>query len=139
MNASRLNYYKTLFLIAALYDTVLGIVFTFFPRTAFGMLGIADQLPAFGGYISLIGAFLIVLGIAYFMIFFGELYKNRGLIVVGALYKLAYCAVIFYYFFNGDLPHVVFAAVFGVADLIFFTLMAECFLFLGKGKQETVV
>jgi uncharacterized membrane protein HdeD (DUF308 family) len=139
MNASRLKYYKTLFLIAAIYDLVLGFVFMFFPRFAFGMLGIEAQLPIFGGYLSLIGAFLIVLGIAYFLISFSDLHKNRDLILVGALYKLAYCLVIFYYFFSGDLPHMVFAAVFGVADLVFFGLMAECIVYLSKGKREKAV
>jgi hypothetical protein len=138
MNPSRLKYYKILFLVAAIYDTVLGIIFTFFYPAAFSMLGIADKLPAFGGYISLIGAFLFVIGIAYFLIYFGDLYRNRDLVIVGALYKLAYCAITLFYFLTGDFPHVIFVAVFGVADLVFFVLMAECLLFLLKGKQQPV-
>jgi hypothetical protein len=138
MNPSRLRYYKTLFLVAAIYDTLLGIIFTFFYRSAFSMLGIADQLPAFGGYISLIGAFLFVIGIAYFLIYFGDLYRNRDLVIVGALYKLAYCAITLFYFLAGDFPHVIFVAVFGVADLVFFVLMAECLIFLLKGKPQPV-
>ncbi len=138
MSASRLKYYKTLFLISAIYDSVLGILFTFFYRPVFGMLGIADKLPAFGGYISLIGAFLFVIGIGYFLIYAGDLYKNRDLVIVGALYKLAYCAITFFYYMTGDFPHVIFVALFGVADLIFFVLMLECLLFLSKGKQSPV-
>jgi len=138
MSASRLKYYKTLFLISAIYDSVLGILFTFFYRPVFSMLGIADKLPAFGGYISLIGAFLFVIGIGYFLIYIGDLYKNRDLVIVGVLYKLAYCAVTFYYYLAGNFPHVIFVAVFSVADLIFFVLMLECLIFLVRGTKEPV-
>jgi hypothetical protein len=49
------------------------------------------------------------------------------LILVGALYKLACAATAFYYWWAGTLPHVAFAALFGVADAVFFVLMAECY------------
>ncbi len=90
------------------------------------------MLPEFGGFNSLIGAFLFVIGIAYLLIFLGDLQRNRDLISIGALYKLAYCAIAFYYFAIGNVPHIIFLSLFGVADLIFFILMAECRLFLAK-------
>ena len=49
MNPAKEKYYRGLFYLAALYDVVLGITFTFFPARAFAMLGISDKLPAFGG------------------------------------------------------------------------------------------
>jgi hypothetical protein len=121
-----------MFLIAAIYDILLGIIFTFFSKFSFQLLRIADKLPQFGGYMSLIGAFLFVIGIAYALIFWGDLYRNRDLITVGALYKFAYCAIAFYYFAIGDVPHVIFVSLFGVADFIFLILMVECRLFLRK-------
>lgn len=134
MNESRKMYYKTLFFIAAIYDFFLGIVFIFFYKFAFKLLGITGALPEFGGYLSLIGAFLLVIGVAYYLIHLGDLLKNRDLILVGALYKLAYCLVAFVYFAIGEIPHLIFLYLFGVLDLIMFVLMLECLIFLGKEK-----
>ena len=100
MTLKREPFYRKLFLVAAIYDIVLGIVFTFFYKAAFAVLGIAHKLPDFGGYVSLIGAFLLVIGIAYWLIYQGDLIQNRDLILVGALYKLAYSAIAFFYYFR---------------------------------------
>jgi len=135
MGESRRKYYKTLFLIAAIYDFVMGIVFIFFYKFAFKSLGISEAIPEFGGYLSLIGAFLFVIGIAYFLIYRGDLVKNRDLILVGALYKLAYCLTAFVYFAVGQIPHMIFLYLFGVLDLIMFILMIECYIFLGKDQS----
>ena len=132
MRNPREKYYRVLFLIGAVYDLVLGIIFTFFFRFAFELLGIAEKLPPHGAYLSLIGAFLFVIGVAYAIIFVGDLQRNRGLIAVGALYKLAYFSVALYYFLAGDIPHIIFVSLFGVADLVFFVLMTECWLYVRK-------
>ena len=118
------GYYRGLFLISALYDLILGIIFTFFYKPVFSLLGV--PLPEFTGYISLIGVFLIVLGVGYYYIYRGDLVKNRDLIKVGTLYKFAYAGVAFYYFFLGNVPHLVFVWGFGVFDLIFAVLFIEC-------------
>lgn len=136
MKPAKEKYYRGLFTIAAFYDILLGLTFTFFPSRAFNALGIADQLPAFGGYLTLLGAFVLVIGIAYALISRGNLLANADLILVGTLYKLAYAATVFYYWAAGGLPHAVFGAVFGVADVVFFVLMAECWLCL-KRQSET--
>jgi hypothetical protein len=126
------KYYRGLFTIAAFYDLLLGVAFTFFPARAFAAMGISEKLPAFGGYITLLGAFVLVIGIAYALISRGDLLRNADLIFIGTLYKLAYSATAFYYWAAGSLPHVAFAALFGVADAVFFVLMAECYWFLKK-------
>jgi hypothetical protein len=134
MKLAREKYYRSLFTIAAFYDLGLGLTFTFFPARAFAALNISDKLPAFGGYLTLLGAFVLVIGIAYALIARGDLLRNADLILVGTLYKLAYSATTFYYWSQGNLPHIAFAALFGVADAVFFVLMAECYWSL---KQET--
>jgi uncharacterized membrane protein HdeD (DUF308 family) len=136
MNPTREKYYRSLFTIAAVYDVLLGITFTFFPARAFAALGIGEKLPAFGGYLTLLGAFVLVLGIAYFLIARGDLRRNADLILVGTLYKLAYSATAFYYWFQGSLPHIAFAALFGVGDAVFFILMVECFRFLKREAKS---
>ncbi len=129
MDPSRQRYYRGLFLVAAIYDLVLGIVFTFFYGPAFEML---DVTPPEGGYIPLLGSFLFVIGVAYYLIWRGDLHRNRDMILVGTLYKLAYAAIALIFWAMGDVPHVAFAAVFGLADLVFFFLMLECWVYLGR-------
>ena len=133
MNPAREKYYRGLFYFAALYDVVLGITFTFFRHQTFAALGISDKLPAFGGYLTLLGVFVLVIGVAYALIAHGDLRRNADLILVGALYKAAYATTAFYYWAQGNLPHIAFGAVFGVADAVFFVLMAECY---GSLKKE---
>lgn len=132
MKPAKEKYYRGLFTVAAFYDILIGLAFTFIPATVFARLGISDQMPAFGGYITLLGAFVLVIGVAYALISRGDLRRNADLILVGTLYKLAYAATVFYYWAAGSLPHVVFGALFGVADVIFFVLMAECLLCLKR-------
>src|ERR1017187_2850759 len=134
MSPAKEKYYRSLFLIAAVYDVVLGITFTFFPARAFDALGIREKLPAFGGYLTLLGMFVLVIGVAYFLIARGDLRRNADLILVGTLYKLAYAGTAIYYWTQVSLPHGAFAVLFGVADAVFFVLMAECFMSL---RRET--
>ena len=136
MKPAKEKYYRGLFTIAAFYDLLLGVTFTFFPARAFAALGISEKLPAFGGYVTLLGAFVLVIGIAYALISRGDLRGNADLILVGTLYKLAYAATAFYYWAAGNLPHVAFAALFGVADAVFFVLMAECYWSLKKEAKS---
>ena len=136
MNPAREKYYRNLFRMAAAYDVLLGIAFTFFSARAFAALGIGDRLPPFSGYVVLLGAFVFVIGVAYYLISRSDLRRNLDLILVGVLYKLAYSATVFYYWFAGNLPHLIFGALFGVADLIFFVLMAECYIFLRKTPRS---
>ena len=89
MKPAKEKYYRSLFSIAAVYDVLLGLTFTFFPAQAFDALGIREKLPAFGGYLTLLGAFVLLIGIAYFLIANGDLRRNLDLILVGTLYKLA--------------------------------------------------
>lgn len=138
MKPAKEKYYRSLFTVAALYDILLGLTFTFFHGRAFEALGIGDKLPPFSGYLTLLGAFVLVLGIAYALISRGDLQRNADLILIGAIYKLAYAAAAFYYWAAGSLPHVAFAAVFGVADAIFFVLMAECYWSLRKRDADLV-
>lgn len=132
METSRLKYYKGLFLLVAVYDIILGIIFMFFSKSTFEFLGIAEKLPEFDGYLTLIGVYVFILGIAYYLIYRGDLQKNRDLILIGILYKLGYCAVTFYYFIIGNIPHILFLTLFGVIDFIMFLLMLECYNTISK-------
>lgn len=133
MTHPRERYYKGLFAVAAVYDTVLGIIFLFFGRWAFDALDIEDKYPE-GGFLPLIGAFVLVLGIAYYLIWRGDLWQNRDLVAVGAIYKLAYTSVGIYIAIADEVPHALFLWGFGVADAVFFVLMLECLLYLYRNQ-----
>jgi len=132
MSADREHWYRILFWVAAIYDLALGVIFLFFYRPVFEWLGIEDAVPEYTSFLSLIAAFLFVIGIAYVFIARGDLVRNRDLIAVGALYKLAYFSVAVWYLIGGVYPHIVFFAVFGVADLVFFVAMTECWLYVRR-------
>jgi hypothetical protein len=136
MTPSRLRYYRSLYLVATVYDVVLGITFLFFGTWAFDLLDIRDEFPE-GGYVPLIGAFLLVIGIAYYLIYRGDLYRNRDLVAVGTLYKLAYSGVGLYIVLFDEVPHILFVALFGVVDAVMFLLMAECWLFLRRTRATS--
>jgi hypothetical protein len=136
LDSQRQKLYKGLFLTAAVYDLVLGIVFLFFARQAFGLLGAENALPEHGGFVWLIGAFLFVIGIGYWLIYRGDLQRNRDLIAIGSLYKLAYVAVALFTLAVGEYPHLSFVLIFGTADLVFFVLMTECWAFLGRKSAQ---
>jgi len=135
MTPARERWYRTLFWMAAVYDIVLGITFLLFSEPVFAWIGIEDTLPEYTSYISLIAAFLLVIGIAYVLLAVGDLYRNKDLITVGVLYKVAYFGVAFAYLIIGVYPHILFFVVFGLADLVFAFAMAECRGFIGRHEQ----
>ncbi len=126
MSPARERWYRSLFWIAAVYDVALGIAFLFFATPIFEWIGIEDTLPEYTSYISLVAAFLFVIGIAYVLIAIGDLYRNRDLVTVGIFYKVAYFSVALWYLIDGMYPHILFFYVFGLADLAFAVAMTEC-------------
>lgn len=135
MSPARERWYRTLFWIAAVYDIVLGIVFLFFSRPVFEWLGVEDTLPEHTSYISLIAVFLFVIGVAYVLIARGDFFRNKDLITIGILYKVAYFSVALWYLIDGFYPHIIFFVVFGVADAFFAVTMTECRLFIRSHEQ----
>lgn len=125
--------FRVVFVLAATYDISLGIVFTFFSTPAFEVLGLEDEAPE-GGYVPLLGSFTLVLGIAYALIARADLYRNRDLIVVGTLYKLAYSAIAVFFLAIDQVPHPAFV-VLGAIDVVFLVLMTRCLVLLRKTTQ----
>jgi len=66
MNERRTGYYKMLFLVASVCDIALGLVFIFFYKYLFRWLGV--PLPYSTCYVTLSGAFPLVIGVAYYLI-----------------------------------------------------------------------
>lgn len=107
--------WRTFFLVAALYDMVLGIAFFFLFDPLFSALGIA--LPNNISYIHLTAAFVFVQGLGYWFVY-QDLTANRGIVKQGIVYKAVFAGLGFYYLAIGQLLHPVFL-VFAVADALF--------------------
>lgn len=112
---SAVSRYKTFFLIASLYDVILGIVFFFFFGPVFRGLNV--PLPENTSYLHLSAGFVFVQGVGYWLVYRNML-RNVDLVAAGALYKAIYTLVAVYYLAIGQLPHAVFAW-FGVFDFLF--------------------
>lgn len=107
--------WRTFFLVAALYDIVLGIGFFFLFDPLFMALGIA--LPNNTSYIHLTAAFVFVQGLGYWFVY-QDMTANMGIVKLGIVYKAVFAGLGFYYLAIGQLLHPVFL-VFAVADAFF--------------------
>lgn len=107
--------YRTFFLVAALYDIVLGAGFFFLYGPLFETLGI--ELPNNISYIHLTAAFVFVQGAGYWFVF-QDPDANRGIVKLGVIYKIAFAGLAFYYAAIGELVHSLFL-VFGALDVLF--------------------
>ncbi len=139
MEPTRERYYRRLFAVAAVYDVGLGLAFLLLPRQSFELVGAANAYPEYTAYVTLIAVFLIVIGIGYLLLARGDLVRNRDLIAVGVLYKLAYTGTAVFYLITGDYPHISFVAIFGAADFVFLVLMAECWRYVTRVEEDTRV
>ena len=107
--------WRTFFLVAAIYDVVLGAAFFLLYGPLFDALGIA--LPNNTSYIHLTAAFVFTQGLGYWFVY-QDPPANLGIVKLGIVYKAIFSGLAFYYMAIGQLLHPVFL-VFGVADLLF--------------------
>lgn len=121
--------WRTFFLVAALYDIVLGIGFFFLFDPLFAALGLA--LPNNTAYIHLTAGFVFVQGLGYWFVY-QDPSANLGIVKQGIVYKTVFAGLAFFYLAIGQLLHPAFL-VFAVADLFFLTGFV---LFLRQTREE---
>ena len=107
--------WRTFFLVAALYDLILGAVFVLIGEPILRAIGMA--LPPHIAYIQLAAIFTFVQGLGYWFVF-RDPYANLGIVRVGVAYKAAYSGLALYYLVIGQLPSVFFIP-WAVTDLLF--------------------
>ncbi|HYQ58702.1 MAG TPA: hypothetical protein VEP89_15285 [Draconibacterium sp.] len=125
-----LKFYKTVFLIAAAYDLILGVSFFVLYQNVYTMFNI--PLPETEAYLQLNAAFVFAQGILYWFVY-RNIKRNVDIVKVAIVYKLAYAWVALYNWGIGELPHAVFA-VFGLIDVAFIALFL---LFLTDYRKVT--
>jgi hypothetical protein len=117
---------SALFLLAALYDGVLGAAFLAAPGAVFRHWNVTP--PNHFAYVQFPAALLLV-----FALMFVEVARDprahRDLIVYGILLKLSYCGLAFWYWFTTDIPGL--WKPFAVIDLVTAGLFAWSYAVLG--------
>lgn len=113
-----LNFYKYGFLVAGLFDLILGVVFFLFYRVIYELFSIT--LPDNIAYIHITAAFVIVQGLMYYLVS-QNLEKNLDMVKAGIAYKSVYILLVLYYWSINMLPHPMFA-LFGIFDVGFLAL-----------------
>jgi hypothetical protein len=97
--------WRTFFLVAALYDIVLGIGFVVAGEQILGAIAMA--LPPHVAYIQLAAVFILVQGLSYWLAY-RDPFGNLGIVRVGVAYKAAYAGLAAWYLVIGALPSVFF-------------------------------
>lgn len=114
MNNTKEKFWRGLFLVASLYDLILGVLFFFFYAQIFNYFNIT--IPDYPMYLQMSVAFVIAMGVGYYFVFL-NLYRNIDLVKLGIVYKLVYSGLTGYFYFM-NLANVVFFY-FAVIDFLF--------------------
>lgn len=125
------NWIVILFVVAALYDGILGLVFLMAPNAMFDRLGVTP--PNHFGYVQFPAALLLIFAWLYAAVARAP-EKNRNLIPYGMGLKVAYCGVVFYYWLTTAIPGM--WKPFAIADLIFLLLFGIAFTQLGPTDKS---
>jgi hypothetical protein len=124
---------RRLFIVATVYETLLGIGFTFFGRPIFDHFGVTP--PNHWGYVQFPGLLLVVFGAMYWKISRDPV-RYRDMMVYAMGCKAAYCAVAFWHQFNGGVPSLWIP--FAWADLAFLVLFVMAWRTATRLGSETV-
>ncbi|MEK6968576.1 MAG: hypothetical protein AABX51_08175 [Nanoarchaeota archaeon] len=105
---------RTIFLLAAIYDFTLGLIFAFFHVQIFNYLGI--PVPSDTQYL-IGGALLIALfGVAFYFVY-KSIDKNKDLYKMGIMFKALYVILALYFYFIVQSAHLIFF-LFAIPDAI---------------------
>jgi hypothetical protein len=116
-----------LFIVAALYDGLLGLVFLVAPLAVYDRFEVAH--PNHLGYVQFPAALLLVFAIMFAAIALRPS-VNRNLIPYGILLKFSYSGVVGWYWLTSGIPNL--WKPFAVFDLLFAILFVWSYLALGK-------
>jgi hypothetical protein len=92
---------RPLFVVSGIYDFVLGLVYLVAYKPIFGRFGVG--LPNHPGYVQLNAIFVVIFGLGFLLVAQAP-QRNRDIIKLGVLLKLAYSGLVLSYYFMGNMP-----------------------------------
>jgi hypothetical protein len=119
---------KTLFVVAGVYDGVLGPAFLLFGQRIYELSGVTP--PNHVGYVQFPSLLLIIFAVMFFRVA-ADPVRNRELMLYGAGLKLAYCGVVFGHDLVSGLPKLWIP--WAWADLVFLVLFLIAWRQTAKG------
>ena len=108
------NWMRPLFVVAALYDIVLGAVFALGFRAIYARAGI--ELPNHDAYVQLPAAFIATFGLGFWLVS-QDPARHRGIITLGVLMKLSFAGIVLVHRFTDGIPDM--WVPFAVCDALF--------------------
>jgi len=126
---------RLLFVIAGLYDFLIGLTFLFFGAQLFDAAGVPQ--PKHWAYIQF-GALMLMIFGTMFLTIARDPVRNRDLIPFGLMLKLSYVGLATYYWATTDIPMLF--KPFAVVDALMFILFWMAYsrkLHSGNGPQST--
>ncbi len=113
------NAYRRMFFVAALWNLAGGVFIIAATAWLFASAGLPVPSPSLYYYAWI--ALFMTFGIGYYMVF-RDMYRNRDIVLLGAIGKLAFAAVFLYQFVTrgGEIPRFFLVPV--VGDLVFVVL-----------------
>lgn len=120
-------FFRRLFLVAAIYDLILGIIFFFYYKPVYAYFNI--PLPVYPMYLQMSAAFVIAMGVGYYFIY-RNIYRNIDLVKLGVVYKLVYSGLTSYFYFT-NLANIIFFW-FAILDATFLALFVWFLVYAAK-------
>jgi len=120
-----------IFIIAALYDGLLGLTFLFAADPVYQKFNVTP--PNHYGYLHFPAALLLVFAIMFLVIASNPM-KNRNLIPYGVLLKVSYCATAGYHWFAQGIPTM--WKPFVIIDLVFLVLFVMVYVSIPKQRAS---
>jgi hypothetical protein len=122
---------SVLFSLAAVYDGVLGLAFLLAPSVIFQRFEVTP--PNHFGYVQFPALLLLIFAWMFASVAYAP-DKNINLIPYGIALKVAYCSIVFYYWFTAEIPYV--WKPFAIMDFGWIILFAIAFIALKKGTKS---
>lgn len=129
MDDPRASGWRPFFVVAALYDILLGVAFLLFGEQILDWIGM--DLPPHIAYIQIAAVFIVVQGLSYALVV-PDPPANQGLVTVGIIYKAAYAGLAAWYLLVGQLPSAFFIP-WAIIDLGFLAMFV---LFLRACRRK---
>lgn len=92
---------RPLFIVAGIYDLVLGLAYLFLYKSVYSWFNVLG--PNHPAYVQLNALFVTIFGLGFLLVA-QDPQRNRDIIRLGILLKLAYSGIVFAYLIAGNMP-----------------------------------